>query len=182
MVHPQIEEFTQMLHLRSTRLLVVLCALLIAAAPAAAKPKHAHGHAQGLSISKSSFGSVDGTAVDKYTLSNANGMSVSILTYGGIIQSLTVPDRRGRNANVTLGFGDIAGYTSDAYIKSNPYFGAIIGRYGNRIGGGKFTLKGTPYTLDQNNNGNTLHGGFRGFNVQVWSATPVQTRNSVGVK
>src|SRR3954469_10658432 len=93
------EEFMHMLRLRSTRLLVVLCALLIGAAPAAAKPGHGHGHS--LSISKSSFGSVDGTAVDKYTLSNAHGMSVSILTYGGIIQSLTVPDRRGRSANVT---------------------------------------------------------------------------------
>src|SRR4051795_5420439 len=177
------EEFMHMLRLCSTRLLVVLCALLIGAAPAAAKPGHGHGHGHSLSISKSSFGSVDGTAVDKYTLSNANGMSVSILTYGGIIQSLTVPDRRGRSANVTLGFGDIAGYTSDAYVKSNPYFGAIIGRYGNRIGGAKFTLDGTTYTLDANNNGNTLHGGFTGFDKVMWDAKPIQPHDgTVGLK
>jgi aldose 1-epimerase len=167
----------QMLHLRSTRLLVVLCALLIAAAPAAAKPKH-----HGLSISKSSFGSVDGTAVDKYTLSNAHGMSVSILTYGGIIQSLSVPDRRGHSADVTLGFGDIDGYTNDAYVKSNPYFGAIIGRYGNRIGGAQFSLDGNTYTLDANNNGNTLHGGFKGFNQFVWDAQEVPGTDTVGLR
>jgi aldose 1-epimerase len=182
MVHPKTEEFTQMLHLRSTRLLVVLCALLIAAAPAAAKPKHAHGHAQGLSISKSSFGTVDGTAVDKYTLSNAHGMSVSILTYGGIIQSLSVPDRRGRSADVTLGFGDIDGYTNAAYMKSNPYFGAIIGRYGNRIGGAQFSLDGNTYTLDANNGPNTLHGGTKGFNRFVWDAQEVPGTNTVGLR
>jgi aldose 1-epimerase len=180
------EEFMHMLHLRSTRLLVVLCALLIGAAPAAAKPGHGHGHGHGnghgLTISKSSFGSVGGTAVDKYTLSNAHGMSVSILTYGGIIQSLTVPDRRGRSANVTLGFSDIAGYTSDAYVKSNPYFGAIIGRYGNRIGGAQFSLDGTTYTLDKNNGPNTLHGGFKGFNQFVWDAQEVPGTDTVGLK
>jgi aldose 1-epimerase len=176
------EEFMHMLRLRSTRLLVVLCALLIGAAPAAAKPGHGHGHDHSLSISKSSFGSVDGTAVDKYTLSNAHGMSVSILTYGGVIQSLTVPDRRGRSANVTLGFGDIAGYTSDAYVKSNPYFGAIIGRYGNRIGGAQFSLDGNTYTLDANNNGNTLHGGLKGFNQFVWDAQEVPGTDTVGLR
>src|SRR4051794_20544851 len=180
MVHPTTGEFMHMLHLRSTRLLVVLCALLITAAPAAAKPKHGPG--KGLSISKSSFGTVGGTAVDKYTLSNAHHMSVSILTYGGIIQSVSVPDRRGRSANVTLGFGDIDGYTNDAYVKSNPYFGAIIGRYGNRIGGAQFSLDGNTYTLDANNGPNTLHGGSKGFNQFVWDAQEVPGTDTVGLK
>jgi aldose 1-epimerase len=170
----------QMLHLRSTLLLVLLCALLVGAAPAAAKGKPGSG--KGLSISKSSFGSVDGTAVDKYTLSNAHGMSVSILTYGGIIQSLSVPDRRGRSANVTLGFDNIDGYTNAAYVKANPYFGAIIGRYGNRIGGAQFSLNGNTYTLDKNNGPNSLHGGAKGFDKFVWAAQEVPGSNTVGLQ
>jgi len=169
------------------RLLVaVLCAAVAmgaSSAPAGAKAKTGGG---GLSVTKSSFGSLPpslgGAAIDRYTLRNGSGMSVSILTYGGIIQELVVPDRRGRKANVTLGFASIEGYTSEAYVKSNPYFGAIIGRYGNRIGGARFTLDGTTYNLDANNGPNTLHGGFRGFDKQVWSAEPVRTRSSVGVK
>jgi aldose 1-epimerase len=182
------------LHTPSRRLRAALCAVLvvlvaaIVAAPASATTRHGgskHHGGSGLSIGSSSFGNLPngGAAVTKYTLTNARGMSVAILDYGGIIQSLTVPDKRGQDANVTLGFADIGGYTSDAYVKSNPYFGAIIGRYGNRIGGAKFTLDGNTYTLDPNNNGNTLHGGFTGFDKVMWNATPVPpSNNSVGLK
>jgi len=169
------------------RLLVaVLCTVVMSGAltaPAGAKSKTGGG---GLSVTQASFGnlpaSMGGTAIDRYTLRNGNGMSVSILTYGGIVQELVVPDRRGRRANITLGFASIDGYTSEAFIKSNPYFGAIIGRYGNRIGNAKFTLDGVTYNLDANNGPNTLHGGFKGFDKQVWSAEAVRTRWSVGVK
>jgi aldose 1-epimerase len=181
---------------------VVLCAALLAlllAAPAGAATKH-RSHARhhgggGLSVTKEAFGNLPptidgGKAVDRYTLTNSKGMTVKILTYGGIIQELEVPDRSGQEANVTLGFKDLAGYTSDAYLKSNPYFGAIIGRYGNRIGpvdrvAGQppgFTLGGNTYTLDNNNNGASLHGGFEGFNRKVWDAAPIDTGNTVGVK
>jgi aldose 1-epimerase len=137
---------------------------------------------EGLSIQKAGFGTLaGGQAVDRYTLSNGRGMSVSILTYGGIVQQVDVPDRRGRTANVTLGFKDLAGYTSPAYIKSNPYFGALIGRYGNRIALGRFKLGATTYSLDINNDPNSLHGGFEGFDRKVWAAAPFQTRKTVGL-
>jgi aldose 1-epimerase len=190
-----------MRHTRSKHLRAALCALLVVlvagllAGPASASSRHHRndgnkGGSGGLSITSAPFGNLPanapadaGAAVTKYTLTNARGMTVSVLDYGGIIQSLNVPDKRGRDANVTLGFGDIDGYTNDAYRTSNPYFGAIIGRYGNRIAKGTFTLNGQTYTLDKNNNGNTLHGGFIGFNQLMFDATEIQPSNgTVGLK
>jgi aldose 1-epimerase len=166
-------------------LLVVLIPAVLAGS-ATAKPGHGKlGKHGSLSITKSSFGQLgDGTAIDRYTLANRE-MKVSIITYGGIIQELWTPDRRGRQANVTLGFADLAGYTMP---RGNPptanpaYFGAIIGRYGNRIGGARFTLDGTTYQLDVNNGPNSLHGGFQGFDKRVWAAEPFTRRGVVGLK
>jgi aldose 1-epimerase len=172
-------------------LVVLVAGLVFAPAGMAKRPTHRHGpfHGHGnngLTISKESFGTLPGTPpqqVDKYTLKNKRGMSVAILTYGGIIQSLTVPDRRGHPDNVTLGFATLPEYLSDAYVKSNPYFGAIIGRYGNRIGGAQFTLDGHLYTLDNNNGPNTLHGGFVGFDKVNWpTAQTSQGPGTVSLK
>lgn len=155
-------------------------------------PHHGNFHNGGLSISSSSFGNLPtgnpripngGAAVTRYTLSNARGMTVSILDYGGIIQSLYVPDRRGHEDDVTLGFANIDGYTNAAYITSNPYFGALIGRYGNRIAGGKFSIGGHDYSVDINNNANTLHGGFIGYDKELWDATEIPPNNgAVGLR
>jgi aldose 1-epimerase len=129
-------------------------------------------------ITKAPFGSLDdGTPVDIYTLTNSRGMEVTILTYGGILQSIKVPDRRGRFANVTLGFDNLADY-----VAKSPYFGCITGRYANRIANGQFQLNGQTYQLPINNPPNSLHGGDIGFDKHVWAATPLQNRHSVGLE
>ena len=128
-----------------------------------------------MSVEKQPFGTTeDGTAVDIYTLTNQNGMRARIMTYGAIVVSLETPDRDGKLANVTMGFEDLQGY-----LDGHPFFGATVGRYGNRIAGGKFTLDGTEYTLAANNGPNHLHGGEKGFDKVVWHAGRVAGRTAV---
>ena len=120
-------------------------------------------------IEKTDFGALpDGRKADLYTLSNARGMVVKISNFGGIIVSWTAPDRNGKYEDITLGCDDLGGY-----LKGTPFFGAVIGRYGNRIAKGKFALDGATYTLATNNIGNHLHGGITGFDKVLWTATPV---------
>ncbi|RZK22764.1 MAG: galactose mutarotase [Hymenobacter sp.] len=114
----------------------------------------------------------NGLATELFTLQNAHGLTATISTYGGTLTSLLVPDRAGRLGDVVLGFASLAGYTSAAFEQANPYFGALIGRYGNRIAQGKFTLEGNAYQLPINNAPNSLHGGTIGFNRHVWTAQP----------
>jgi aldose 1-epimerase len=159
---------------RSVKFLALVVALMaVLASTAHAAPR----------VTKAGFGQLpDGTAIDRYTLINDRGMAVSILSFGGTVQQVVVPDRRGRRANVTLGFANIAGYTSEAYAEANPYFGGITGRYANRIALGRFTLDGTTYQLPINNDPNSLHGGNVGFDKRVWSATSFTTRKTAGVR
>ncbi len=110
------------------------------------------------------IGQVDGKPVKKYTLRNANGVEAEIMNYGGIVMSLKVPDKNGKLADVVLGYDNLEGY-----LKETPYFGCLVGRYGNRIAKGKFTLDGKNYTLAQNNGPNALHGGVKGFDKVVWN-------------
>lgn len=121
-------------------------------------------------IEKAAYGKLaDGTEADLYTLRNGAGMEAKITNFGGIVVSLTAPDKAGKFADVVLGMDSLSGYE-----KGTPYFGALIGRYGNRIAKGKFTLDGKEYTLATNNMGNHLHGGLKGFDKVLWTATPVE--------
>jgi aldose 1-epimerase len=120
-------------------------------------------------ITKSDFGKApDGQPVDLYTLRNSKGAEACIMTYGGRVQKLLMPDKHGKFADVVLGYDTLDGYLSP----DCPYFGALVGRYGNRIGNATFNLEGQTYTLAKNNHGNSLHGGLKGFDRVVWTAKP----------
>jgi aldose 1-epimerase len=122
-------------------------------------------------ITKAGFGTTtSGQAVEIYTLRNPHGAEARILTYGGIVQSLIMPDKNGKFADIVLGYDNLQGY-----LDQTPYFGALIGRYGNRIGGAKFLLEGKNYALAANNGSNSLHGGLVGFDKVVWNAQPLET-------
>src|SRR2546425_2992676 len=132
---------------------------------------------QGAIVTRAPFGRTpDGKAVDVYTLTNAHGMQVRAMTYGAILQAIRVPDRAGRLGDVTLGYDSLAGY-----LRSSPYFGAIVGRYANRIANGRFTLDGKIHQLATNNGPNHLHGGVNGFDKVVWEAQPFRHGDTVGV-
>ena len=128
-------------------------------------------------MKKEAFGKTGvGTPVDLYTLTNKNGIEVRAITYGGIIISLRVPDKNGKFDDVVLGYESL-----DGYLAKSPYFGAIIGRYGNRIGNAKFTLEGVQYSLAANNGPNALHGGLKGFDKVVWKAEPFERPDEAGL-
>ena len=130
-----------------------------------------------VTIEKFAYGStVEGIDVDKYTLSNRQGMQISIINYGGIITSWTAKDKNGVYEDIVLGYNELS-----EYEKESPYFGAIIGRYGNRIAKGKFSIEGKEYTLAVNNGENHLHGGLKGFDKVVWDAKTRLTDSSASL-
>ena len=129
-------------------------------------------------VTKSSFGTTpDGKEVSKYTLTNKNGLELSVINYGAIVVSLKTPDKQGAMGDIVLGYDSLA-----SYIKSNPYFGAIVGRYGNRIGKGKFSIDGTEYKLAVNNGANHLHGGLKGLDKVFWDIEEVPSTDGASVK
>ena len=151
--------------------------LFVALAPVALPLSTSASAATTPSITKERFGTFNDRAVYRYTLTNASGMRARILTYGGIIQSLDVPSSTGRLANVVLGFNDV-----DSYVAGSPYFGAIIGRYANRLANGEFTIDGTQYQVPTNDGPNALHGGPRGFDTRLWAPTEIRRGSSVGLE
>ena len=130
-----------------------------------------------MSVNEEPFGQTsEGREVDLYTLTNSNGIKARITNYGAILVSLEVPDRDGNNADITLGFDSLEGYLGE-----HPYFGAIVGRYANRIGKAKFTLDGVEYELAANNGENHLHGGIKGFDKVVWKLEDLKTEDNSAI-
>jgi len=161
--------FGQMSAGRNRVLGVTIAAML--AVPAVAAQSSGHG------VVKSSFGSAEGHAVDIYTLTNAHGIEARVMTYGATLVSLKTPDRAGHVANIILGFDNI-----DPYLAGVPYFGATVGRYANRIAGGRFVLDGKTYQLPTNDGPNSLHGGVKGFDKRVWTAETLETPHGEAVR
>lgn len=131
-----------------------------------------------MDIQKQPFGRTpDGTAIEIYTLTNDKGLKARLMTYGATLVSLEVPDRAGKPGDIVLGYDAL-----DGYITNSPYFGSIVGRYGNRIAKGRFSLDGVSYKLAANNGENHLHGGIKGFDKVVWTAEPAREESAVSVK
>ena len=130
----------------------------------------------GLSITQSAFGETDYGPADLYTLKNKQGMELQITNYGGIITAIKVPDKEGNIEDIALGFDSLA-----SYLGEHPYFGSVIGRYGNRIAGGQFRIEDQNYTLAKNNGANHLHGGPEGFHRKLWSAKTLSDDQGVGL-
>jgi aldose 1-epimerase len=128
-----------------------------------------------MGITEKPFGIFNNEAVTEYTLTNVNGMQISIINYGGTVTKIITKDRDGKDGDVILGYDSLAGYLQ----KGNPYFGCLIGRYGNRIAKGKFTLGGNTYSLATNNNGQSLHGGIKGYDKVMWKAEKQAGDNSL---
>lgn len=155
---------------------LMICMLLLAACGPEPGADPAAADSDTSSIPAEPFGEVDGEAVRLFTLTNANGLEMKVTNYGGIITHLRVPDESGELEDVVLGYDSLAGY-----LEQSPYFGAIIGRYGNRIGGAEFELDGETYALAANNGPNSLHGGERGFDKVVWNAEPFDDGTERGI-
>ncbi len=150
-----------MTYLTLTSSVLLMLAIVGAAGGAADKPNSG--------ITKKGFGKMaDGRTIELYTLTNSQGMRVSITNYGGIVVSVLAPDRHGKPGDVVLGFDNL-----DGYLAKEPYFGALIGRYGNRIGNARFKLDGAEYKLPAIDGPNSLHGGLRGFDKRVWTAREI---------
>jgi aldose 1-epimerase len=125
-------------------------------------------------VTREAYGTVDGRAIEQFTLTNKNGVEVRAINYGGIITSIRTPDRGGAAGEIVLGLDSLQGYLGD-----HPFFGAIIGRYGNRIAKGRFTIDNQQYTLATNNGPNHLHGGNKGFDKRAWEARLISPQNGI---
>ena len=175
--------YSQILRNGSPLLLSAIASILFAnAAQAQSSTETDASNGTDSNIQTSVFGHLpDGRQVDVYQFTNANGIELRVTNYGGIILSLKTPDMEGKFADIALGFDSLDAYLSEEYRQANPYFGAIIGRYGNRIAGGQFSLDGESYSLATNDGSNHLHGGDQGFDKVLWQAEPFENESGTGL-
>nr|WP_290698974.1 aldose epimerase family protein [Halomonas sp. UBA3074] len=175
--------YTQRLRNSSPLLLSAIAAMLmsnVAQAQGSSESESANGGDSGMQPAV--FGHLpDGRQVDVYQFTNANGIELRVINYGGIIVSLKTPNLEGELDDIVLGFDSLDSYLSETYRNANPYFGAIIGRYGNRIAGGQFSLNGETYSLATNDGSNHLHGGDQGFDKVLWQAEPFENDTGSGL-
>lgn len=166
--------------MKNTILLFVLCgmfiSLLAGCSRTGRKQETGSADTSKASIMKQEFGTADGKPAYLFTLKNRNGLTFKITNYGGIITSILVPDKNGKFGDIALGYDSLKGY-----LAATPYFGAMVGRYANRIAKGRFTLDGKTYQLAVNNGNNALHGGIKGFDKVVWDASEINDTNAVSL-
>lgn len=156
----------------------LLCVVVVALVVGACQREPVSSTPHRPSAEWQTFGTLpDGTSVDLFTLTNINGVEVKVSTYGATIVSIRTPDRDGRLGDIVHGFGSLEGYLHDP-----PYFGALVGRYANRIARGRFTLDGATYTLATNNGPNHLHGGIKGFDKVVWTPNVIERPDEAAVE
>ncbi|HSG67873.1 MAG TPA: aldose epimerase family protein [Bacteroidales bacterium] len=151
--------------IRNLYMMVIISTLMVGCMQENKENKEKTNESEPMKITRETFGIVDASEVYLFTMSNNSGMTVKVTNYGGIVTSILTPGRDGTTADVVLGFDDL-----QSYLDGHPYFGSIVGRYGNRIAKGKFTIDGTEYSLATNNGPNHLHGGIKGFDKVVWEA------------
>jgi aldose 1-epimerase len=163
--------------MKKSNLITCIIVLILSGACVQKKQKQDNPNETTMSITKEKFGTIDGKEVNLYTLKNSSGFSIKITNYGAIVTSIYAPDKNGNLDNIVLGFDNL-----ESYLKETPYFGAIVGRYANRIAKGKFVLDNQEYTLAVNNGLNHLHGGIKGFDKVIWQAEEFQSVNEIGLK
>ena len=175
--------YSQRMKNGSPLLLSAVAAMLMSnAAQSQGSSENEAGNGVDSGIQTSVFGHLpDGRQVDVYQFTNANGIELRVINYGGIIVSLKTPNLEGEFDDIVLGFDSLDSYLSEAYLSANPYFGAIIGRYGNRIAKGQFSLNGETYSLATNDGSNHLHGGDQGFDKVLWQAEPFENDTGSGL-
>jgi len=164
------------MYLRNRLYLIIASFIVLAGCQNITPPNNQNTEIR-MQINKASYGHLENNEVHLYTLSNKQGMSIKITNYGGIMTSIFVPDKKGHFDDVVLGYNSL-----DGYLKNTPYFGAIVGRYANRIAKGEFILDGEEYNLAINNGPNHLHGGIKAFDKVIWDAETFQNDQEVGLK